>query len=330
VLTSAVTYALVKGLQEGSDPNTRRILATSKHFLGYHIESFAGDGQYRLSHSYNYSETDIQQYYLAPFAAAIRADVAAVMCAYDGSNSTLPWFPHPDGKEPWGVPMCLNTDMQRLLRDQLGFKGYVISDEGSITFAGPGYHGFTKSVTEAACLAMIAGTDLALGSEYRDTLPDCVNQGNVSAARIKEAAQRVLSAQFSLGWFDSVGALLQGLPDPIVYNQATVANNVSTPEHRALSLQAAREGMVLLKNKDNILPLVAGKLTKLALVGPAANFTMTATSSYIGNYAGCEASPGGALSTDSRCHVVSIVEALSAAAVSSGFQFAYAPGGGKS
>ena len=68
-------------------------------------------------------------------------------CAYDGSNTTTPAWPHPLGKEPWGVPMCASTEMQRLLRDPaLGWEGYVISDEGSITFMTPGYHGFTASV----------------------------------------------------------------------------------------------------------------------------------------------------------------------------------------
>ena len=58
-----------------------KIIATSKHFLGYHLESWAGNGQYRLSHSFNYSDTDLAQYYLQPFAAAVRANVSAVMCA---------------------------------------------------------------------------------------------------------------------------------------------------------------------------------------------------------------------------------------------------------
>ena len=68
------------------------------------------------------------------------------MCAYDGQNGTLPAWPHPGGKEPWGVPLCLHPNLQTMLRGRLGFAGYVISDEGSITFAGPGYHDFTPTV----------------------------------------------------------------------------------------------------------------------------------------------------------------------------------------
>ena len=87
------------------------------------------------------------------------------MCAYDGQNGTNSQWPHPDGAEPWGVPMCLHPNLATLLRGQLRFDGYVISDEGAITFAGPGYHGYTSSVQDAACLAMNAGTDLALGMQ---------------------------------------------------------------------------------------------------------------------------------------------------------------------
>ena len=61
MLTSAFVTALVTGLQQGSDPSYQKIIATSKHWLGYHLESWDGDKQYRLSHSFNYSDTDLQQ-----------------------------------------------------------------------------------------------------------------------------------------------------------------------------------------------------------------------------------------------------------------------------
>ena len=128
-LTAAMTGALITGLQTGEDPSYNRVIATSKHWLGYHIESWAGDGQYRLSHSYNYSEVDLQQYYEVPFAAAVAAGVSAVMCEYSGQNGTNPAWPRPGGTEPWGVPLCLHPNLQAVLRDQMGFQGYVISDE---------------------------------------------------------------------------------------------------------------------------------------------------------------------------------------------------------
>jgi beta-glucosidase len=327
VLTSAITYALVRGLQEGPDVRYKRMAATSKHWLAYHLESWAGDGQYRLSHSFNVSETDIQQTYLLPFAAAVRANVSAVMCDYSGTNGTNTAWPKPNGEEPWGVPSCLHPNMERLLRGQLAYQGYVISDEGAITYAGPGYHGYTKTLLDAACLAMNAGTDLALGGEYAGTLYDCVKRGNVTLAKVKRALTRVLSAQFELGWFDTVASIQQKIADPVSYN-AVSADVVGSEAHLALAQQVAASSLVLLKNKAGVLPLVAKALSRIALVGPAATDTGTSTGSYIGNYAGCEDGPGGDRAKFPGCHVVSVLEALSAAAnASSGaWQLAFSAG----
>jgi len=334
-LTSAMTYALIRALQFGPDPEYTRIIATTKHFLGYSLESWAGDGQYRLSHGYNYSEADIQQYYFLPFIAAIRANVTAMMCAYDASNTTLPTWPHPGGPEPWATPMCASTEMARLMRDPaLGWEGYVISDEGAITFMGPGYHKFTDSIVDSVALAINAGTDLALGGEYGSggNLAKAVAQGNVSRATVWGSLRKLVTAQMNLGWFDSVGALMVGEPDPVSYN-GVGEGDIGSPASRMLARRAALESFVLLKNKGAVLPLPPS-LKKIALVGPAANWTShSSISSYIGNYAGCELGPGGGIPSDPRCHVSTLLEALeNAAAVSGGmtssssFSLSYAPG----
>lgn len=323
-LTSSYTYALIKGLQDGPDPAYKRMIATAKHWLAYHLESWAGDGQYRLSHSFNVTETDIQQTFLPSFAAAVRANVSAVMCDYSGTNSTNPAWPAPDGKEPWGVPSCLSVDMARLLRGQLGYEGYVISDQGAISFAGPGYHGYTRTLVDAACLAMNAGTDLALGGEYASTLYECVQRGNVTLATVKTALTRVLSAQFDLGWFDTVAAIQQNLPDPVSYNHVS-PDVIASDAHLALAQRAVASSLVLLKN-NGVLPLDARQLAQVALVGPAAADSGTTIGQYIGNYAGCEDGPGGDRTKDPRCHVVTVLEALSARGNASGWTVAYAKG----
>ena len=309
-------------------PPYTRIIATSKHFLGYHLESWAGDAQYRLSHSFNYTEADIQQTYFPSFKAALQANVTAIMCSYDGSNTTTPAWPAPHGSEPWGVPLCASTEMERLLRDpSLGWEGYVISDEGSITFTGPGYHGFTSTLLDAAILCLNAGTDLALGGEYAGTLAKALSQGNITEATIRKSLRRLLRAQFSLGWFDSLAALRGSFPDPVPWNNVSEAD-IGSPAHRALAYSASAASIVLLKNEGALLPLAPTPTTKLALIGPAAAFSGTDTSSYLGNYAGCEGGPGGAVSQDPRCHVVSLLEALTAASTSAAapFHLAYAPG----
>lgn len=298
------------------------------------MESWAGDGQYRLSHSFNYSETDIQQVYMAPFRAALAANVSAVMCAYDGSNLTQgnPAWPHPLGPEPWGTPMCAHPDMQRLLRTGTAWDGYVISDEGSITFMTPGYHHYVSNLVDAACLAMNAGTDLALGGEYKSTLATCLRQGNVTDTRLREALSRVLTKHADLGWLDTIASIrsqatAQPFPDPVSYNANVGDANVSTPAARALSHTAALEALVLLSNRhSSTLPLAAGALRRVALVGPAANWSHSATGSYIGNYAGCEAGPGGTPPSDPRCHVVTLLEALQTRSAAQGWELAFAPG----
>jgi len=184
-----------------------------------------------------------------------------------------------------------------------------------------GYHHYVETAVEAACLAMNAGTDLALGGEFADTLAQCLAQGNVTDARLRQALARVLKAQFDLGWFDSLGALKYGLPDPVLFNNVSDAN-ISTPAARALAHRAAAESLVLLRNafspaasaagSARTLPLNSAALKKVALVGPAADWGRTATGSYIGNYSPCEDGPGGAISSDPRCEVVTLRAALAA------------------
>jgi beta-glucosidase len=317
--------AVVTTLQGGPGANYTRMIATAKGVLGYHLESWAGDAQYRLSHSFNYSETDLQQYYMASFRAAMAANVSAIMCSYDGANGTNPEWPHPGGKEPWGVPICAHPDLQRLLRTGTGWRGYIITDAGAITFMGPGYHDYA-SKQDSACLVMNAGTDLALGSEYASTLATCLARGNVTTARVYEALTRLLTAQFNLGWFDTLAARRGNFSDPVPWNDVGDAN-ITSPEHRALARTVALESLVLLKKAGRaVLPLVPSQLKRVALIGPAANFSGTATSSYLGNYAGCEDGPGGAVPSDPRCHVVSLTEALVNRSTVEGWQLAYSPG----
>jgi beta-glucosidase len=301
-------------------------------FLAYHLESLGTDGQARLSHSWNVTMTDIQQTYLVPFAASIQAGVSSIMCAYDGQNYSSPVnpnYPTPGGPEPWGIPMCLHPYLQTLLRDQVGFQGYVITDEGAITFSGPGYHGYTASVKDAACAALLAGSDLALGGEFGPNLGQCLSEGKITKGRIAQALTRTLTEHMRLGWFDSLAARARGQADPVPYNTLTVDGNVSTPEHRALSRAAAEESFVLLKNNGgSVLPLSASALAgkKVALIGPTAIYGGTATGSYIGSYSGCEAGPGGDLVSDPRCHVVTLLEALTNFSQANGFTLSFAAG----
>jgi hypothetical protein len=110
-------------------------------------------------------------------------------------------------------------------------------------------------------------------------------------------------------------------PSAVPYNSVTMAN-VSTAASRALSLTAAKEGLVLLKNTNAVLPLDATTLKRVALVGPSANYSLQ----LVGNYPGCTSGPGSGLISDPLCHVVTLLEALSEYSNSSGFTMTYAEG----
>jgi beta-glucosidase-like glycosyl hydrolase len=146
-LTSQLGAAFIRALQfddacEFGCSTYVKMLAVAKHVFAYHIESYGADGQYRLSHCFNVTPADFTQTYVAPFrAAALVGNVSFYMCEYGGTNGTNPTRGKPSGPEPWGVPSCLHPLMDATLRAPpeaggFGWSGSVISDEGSITFAG--------------------------------------------------------------------------------------------------------------------------------------------------------------------------------------------------
>ena len=329
-LSSAMTAAFVSSMQ-GSDPTYQRVAATSKHFLAYHVDSSPTEQQYRLFHSYNYSDTDIAQYYIVPFAAAVAANVSAVMCEYGGMNATIPGY-RGGGPEPWGVPMCASPYLQSLLRDKLGFRGYVISDMFAVGVMGPIWHEFAASVNDATCLSMNAGTDMAMGGEYSLDLMQCVTQGNVTATRIRLALTRLLSSLMALGWFDTLAARMLNQTDPVPFNSVSFDANVSSPDHRLLARTAAEEGLVLLVNRNATLPLGEAALPRrrVALVGPAVLANGTANNdytSYAGNYCPCTNYHGsGGYIDDPRCKIVALYEAVANVTAGMGIQLSYARG----
>ena len=136
-----------------------------------------------------------------------------------------------------------------------------------------------------------------MGGEFDETMRNCVDAGAVTPARIRQAVRQVMSSLFALGWFDTLSARMQGIPDPVPFNDVTFEANVSSPEHRALARTAAAAGFVLLKNANGALPLQIGgskPLRRVALIGPiadvpAGNPMSASSTSYSGNYSPCEA-----------------------------------------
>jgi len=250
-LTSRLGVAFVKGLQ-GGDPRYLKLVATPKHYAVH-----SGPEPERHGFDARAAERDLRETYLPAFrATVVEGKAESVMCAYNRTNS-----------EPCCTSKTLMTD---ILRKEWGFNGYVVSDCGAISDIWKGHH-FANSEAEASALAVKAGTDLACGREYSSLL-DAVKNGLISEAEIDVALKRLMTARFRLGMFDPA--------EMVAYARIPFSENDSLA-HRALSLKAAHESIVLLKNDANTLPLKK-KIKTIAVVGPNAD----APEVLLGNYNG--------------------------------------------
>lgn len=239
-LTSRLGVEFVKGLQ-GNDPKYLKVISTPKH---YAVHSGPEPERHRFDAAI--TERDLRETYLPAFRATVtEGHAGSVMCAYNRLN---------------GEPACANSHLLGdVLRGEWGFNGYVVSDCGAIDDIYQRHH-FLKSAAEASALAVKRGTDLECGASYK-SLVDAVKQGLISESEIDGALKRLFTARFRLGMFDP--------PEMVPYAQIPFSANDSSA-HRQLSLEAARESIVLLKNENNMLPL-RKDLKSIAVIGPNAD-----------------------------------------------------------
>jgi len=254
-LTGRMGVAFVTGLQ-GDDPKYLKTVSTPKHFAVH-------SGPEPDRHSFNavVDERDLRETYLPHFEACIRAGAFSVMCAY---NRFL-------GDACCGSPRLLTE----ILRNEWGFRGYVVSDCGAIQDIFEG-HKAVASAVEAAALGVKSGCDLSCGTEYQSLL-DAVQKGLIAEKEIDTSVKRLFLARFKLGMFDP--------PDKVCYAQ-TPLSVVDNPEHRAVALEAARKSIVLLKNERKTLPLKKD-LGAIAVIGPHADDVEV----LLGNYNGTPTDP---------------------------------------
>lgn len=242
-MNSRMGLAVVRGLQGPSDRKYMKLYACAKHFAVH-------SGPEKTRHSFNIEdlpERDLWETYLPAFKDLVQiGGVKEVMCAYQRID---------------GDPCCgSNRLLQHILRDEWGFDGLVVSDCGAISdFWEPGAHGVSKDAASASAKAVISGTDVECGSNYK-RLPDAVKAGEITEAQIDTSVVRLLEARFELGDFD---------PDLLVEWTRIPESVVACKEHKDLALQMAREQMVLLHNRGNILPL-AKDASKIMVMGPNA------------------------------------------------------------
>jgi beta-glucosidase len=239
-LTGKLGTAFVRGLQ-GSDPKYLKVVSTVKHFAVH-------SGPEPERHIFNAvsSERDLRETYLPAFRQTIlEGNATGVMCAYNATN---------------GEPACANTRlMQEILRGEWGFKGHVVSDCAAIEDIWK-WHKFVPTEAEASAIAVKKGTDLTCGREYK-SLSVAVQKGFISEKEIDTAVKNLMKIRFRLGMFDP--------PEMVKYAQIPFSENDSAA-HRALSLQASRESLVLLKNAAQALPLKKD-LKTIAVIGPNAD-----------------------------------------------------------
>jgi len=250
-LTGSLATEFIKGLQ-GNDPQYLKTIATVKHFAVH-----SGPEPERHVFDAVTNEHDLYDTYLPHFEMAIRQGKPySVMCAYNRYN----------GKPCCGSDKLLND----ILRNDWGFSGYIVSDCEAITDIYK-YHKVVATPEEAASIAVKAGTDLECGKVYQH-LKVAVEKKLITEAEIDAAVKRLFTARFKLGMFDPA--------DKVKYAQIPYTV-VDSKEHRTLALEAARESIVLLKNKDNILPLKKD-IGTIAVIGPNADQWLM----LLGNYNG--------------------------------------------
>jgi beta-glucosidase len=239
-LASVMGVAFTRGL-EGNDVSSQKQVASSlKHYMGY---SFPLTGRDRTPAWI--PENYLREYFLPTFASAIKAGARTVMINSGEIN---------------GVPGHVNQHiLTGILRDELGFNGFVVSDWEDIKKLVTTWR-VAPTEKEATRLAVMAGIDMSMvPSDYSfaDHLIALAKEGAVPQARIDEAVRRILRVKFELGLFEKPG------PDP------ALKANFARPESRQVSLEAARESITLLKNANNVLPLA--KNTRVLVTGPTAD-----------------------------------------------------------
>ncbi|MBP6471804.1 MAG: glycoside hydrolase family 3 C-terminal domain-containing protein [Chloroflexi bacterium] len=253
-LTAKMGVAFVKGLQ-GNDPHYLKLVATPKHYAVH-------SGPESLRHHFDarINEQDMREFYLFAFEAAVKeAKAASIMGAYNRTN---------------GEPCCASpTLLEKILRQEWGFDGYVVSDCEAIRDIFTN-HKVVHTAPEAAALAVTHGCELNCGRVYA-VLLDAVAQGLIDEATIDQAVTRLFKARFQLGMFDP--------PEMVPYAQIPF-DVIDSPAHRALALRAAQESIVLLKNEGGLLPL-RKDIGSIAVIGSNADDLQI----LLGNYHGTPA-----------------------------------------
>lgn len=239
-LCGKIARAMVKGYQGNNLRNETSLMACVKHFALY--------GAAEAGRDYNTTDMSLltmYQNYFPPFIAAVEAGAGSIMTAFNKIN---------------GVPAtCNKWLLTDVLRKEWGFNGFVVTDMNAIQELIN--HGVAEDYKKAAELALKAGVDMDMASESMAvSLKKSLAEGKVTMDEINAACQKVLEAKYKLGLFE----------DPYRnYNPEKSSKVILTDENKQVAKEAALKSIVLLQNKNKVLPLK--KDSRIALIGPLAN-----------------------------------------------------------
>jgi beta-glucosidase len=241
-LTGELTASLVQGIQ-GDHPLYFKAVATLKHFIGNNNEINRG------SCSASIDPRNMKEYYQAAFKPAfVKGGAHSMMTSYNSVN---------------GTPTILHEDVNKVVKEEWGMNGFIVSDAGDLLGI-VNDHNYYDSYKDAVAHAIKAGIDSITDDKEKScaAIREALAEGLLTEQHLDKALINTFRVRFRLGEFDPA-------------DQNPYANvpesKLCAPEHGQLSLQAARESIVLLKNENNTLPLNKEKLSSVAVIGPLAD-----------------------------------------------------------
>jgi beta-glucosidase len=238
-LSGVLAVAMVNGFQGTDLSNPSSIAACAKHFVAY--GAVEGGRDYNTT---NIPQRQLRNVYLPPFEQVIReANCATVMTSFNAND---------------GIPASGNEYLlKNVLRKEWNFNGVVVSDWGSIKEMVN--IGFSEDNKEAAMKGVNAGVDMDMASGcYLENIATLLAEGKLQKTTIDDAVRNILRLKFNLGLFENP------------YTDLKVKSSTYSKEHLQAAKQAAEESFVLLKNRNNLLPL-NDQVKTVAIIGPMAN-----------------------------------------------------------
>ncbi|XP_039055314.1 probable beta-D-xylosidase 7 [Hibiscus syriacus] len=262
VVTGKYAVSFVRGIQgdtfEGGKLGEHlQASACCKHFTAYDLDNWKGVN--RFVFNAKVSQQDLTDTYMPPFRSCIQEGKASgIMCAYNRVN---------------GVPNCADYNLLSKTARQWGFNGYITSDCDAVSIIHE-EQGYAKLPEDAVADVLKAGMDVNCGNYLKNYTKSAVYKRKLPISEIDRALHNLFSVRMRLGFFN-------GNPVNQPFGHIS-SDQVCSQEHQNLALEAARNGIVLLKNSNKLLPFSKAKTASLAVIGPNANSTRT----LLGNYAG--------------------------------------------